>query len=356
MHEAGSFDIPDGVDLITLPAYAKQSDGSYQSRRLSIGLRQLTAMRARMIRSAVKAFRPDLMIVDNVPRGAQEELDPTLSWLAHKTTARVVLGLRDVIDTCDKVRRQWLKNRSFEAISSFYSDIWIYGDPQFYNLVDEYGLGDLVGAKTRFTGYLKREVADVADQARKSQQRVIGNDPRPYVLCMVGGGRDGLPVCRAFAQAGLPPGHRGILITGTQLDAAGRAEVARLARRNPDLTVVDFLPEPVGLMQNGARVVAMGGYNSVCEVLSLGRPALIVPRVAPRLEQILRAERLASAGLIDMITPDALTAAALSDWMVQPTPAPRAKRTLDLAGLDRFKTLAAEILDPAHTPGASLAA
>lgn len=356
MHEAGAFDIPEGVDLITLPAYAKQCDGSYEPRRLSIGLRQLTDMRAGMVLAAVKGFQPDLMIVDNVPRGAQEELDPTLSWLARKTNARVVLGLRDVIDTCDKVRRQWLKKRNFEAISSFFSDVWIYGDPRFYNLVDEYQLGDVVGAKARFTGYLKRDVAAVAEQAAKSQRHVIGDDARPYVLCMVGGGRDGLPVCRAFATAKLPAGHRGILITGTQLDAEGRAEVEQLAQANPDLTVVDFLSEPVGLMQNAARIVAMGGYNSICEVLSLGRPALIVPRVAPRREQILRAERLAAGGLIDMIAPDELTPAAVSDWMAQGASSEVAGCALDLGGLDRFKDLAAEVLDPAYSASNSLAA
>ena len=38
-------------------------------------------------------------------------------------------------------------------------------------------------------------------------------------------------------------------------------------------------------------VVAMGGYNTFCEILSFGKPALIVPRTAPRQEQYLRAER-----------------------------------------------------------------
>lgn len=356
MHEAGAFDIPQGVDLITLPAYAKQSDGSYRSRKLSIDLRQLTEMRARMIHAAVKGFRPDLMIVDNVPRGAQGELEPTLSWLARKTEARVVLGLRDVIDTRDKVRRQWLRQRNFEAISAYYSDIWIYGDPRFYNLIEEYQLGDLIGAKARFTGYLQRDLASVATQAEASQRQVIGADDRPYVLCTVGGGRDGVPVCRAFIEAQLPEGHRGILITGTQLDAESRADIAQLAKSHPAVSVVDFLPEPLGLMQNAARIIAMGGYNTVCEVLSLGRPALIVPRVTPRREQILRAEPLAARGLIDMIAPDDLTPAALTNWMAQETRAGTAADSLDLGGIDRFKDFAAQALTPVRAEAGPLAA
>lgn len=356
MHEAGAFDIPDGVDLITLPAYAKQSDGSYGSRKLSIDLRHLADMRARIIHAAVKGFRPDLMIVDNVPRGAQGELEATLSWLARKTTARVVLGLRDVIDTRDKVRRQWLQQRNFEAISAYYSDIWIYGDPRFYNLIDEYQLGDLIGAKARFTGYLQRDITSVAVQAEASQRQVLGDDDRPYVLCTVGGGRDGVPVCRAFLQSQLPEGHRGILITGTQLDAESRADIGQLAKSNPAMSVVDFLPEPLGLMQSAARIIAMGGYNTVCEVLSLGRAALIVPRVTPRREQILRAEPLAARGLIDMVAPDDLTPAVLTEWMAQETTVGVASDSLDLGGLQRFKDFAAQALTPAKAQAGPIAA
>lgn len=356
MHEAGAFNIPDGVDLITLPAYAKQGDGSYQSRKLSIDLRQLTDMRARMILATVKGFQPDLMIVDNVPRGAQGELEPTLSWLTGKTSARIVLGLRDVIDTREKVRRQWLRQRNFEAISAYYSDIWIYGDPQFYNLIEEYQLGDLIGAKAQFTGYLQRDTASVAAQAEESQRQVLGDDDKPYVLCTVGGGRDGVQVCRAFAKARLPEGYRGILLTGTQLDGSARAEIALLAQPNPALTVLDFVPEPVGLMQNAERIIAMGGYNTVCEVLSLGRPTLLVPRVIPRREQILRAERLAARGLIDMIEPDNLTPDALSDWMIKEIAVADASETLDLGGLDRFKHFTAQALAPQQVEEFSIVA
>ncbi len=34
-------------------------------------------------------------------------------------------------------------------------------------------------------------------------------------------------------------------------------------------------------MRRAAGVVAMGGYNTFCEILSFDRPALILPRVRP---------------------------------------------------------------------------
>jgi len=48
----------------------------------------------------------------------------------------------------------------------------------------------------------------------------------------------------------------------------------------------------------------MGGYNTFCEVLSLNKPALIIPRSVPRLEQSIRARRAADLGLVSMLEPD----------------------------------------------------
>ena len=60
----------------------------------------------------------------------------------------------------------------------------------------------------------------------------------------------------------------------------------------------------------------MAGYNTFCEILSLGLRALLLPRVTPRAEQLIRATRAAELGLVDMLTPaqsddPAILAAAL---------------------------------------------
>ena len=84
----------------------------------------------------------------------------------------------------------------------------------------------------------------------------------------------------------------------------------------------------------------MGGYNTFCEVLSLDKRALIVPRTEPRLEQFIRASRAAELGLISMLSDDgshdpAVMAAALRalprqnlpSEVVVPGPARGAART-----------------------------
>ena len=340
MHEAGAFELPEGVDTLTLPAYGKDSAGDYRARDLGLGLSELSALRAASIRAALESYDPDLLIVDNVPRGAQGEMVPALVALRARGRARIVLGLRDVIDTAAAVRGQWLRQRNHPALRRWFDEVWIYGDPDFYDLVAEYGFGPEFAARARFMGYLDQRER-LVDAALPAPQAT------PYVLCTVGGGRDGARICDIFAQARLPAGHRGILITGSQMPAPDRAALRARIDARGDMEMLDFTPEPLPLIAGAARVVAMGGYNTVTELLSFGVPALLLPRTRPRREQILRAERLAALDLAGMIDPDALTPENLSTWLSAPPPrVERARELLDMSGLDAVRARAADLLCP----------
>lgn len=345
MREAGSFNLPAGIDLITLPAYAKQADGKYAPRHLGLSLRALSRIREATIMAAVRSFRPDLFIVDNVPRGAQNELDATLQMLSETGGTRVVLGLRDVIDHRDKVRGQWVRQRNFSAVQEWFDEVWIYGAQEFYDLIAEYDMGAAFAQKARFTGYLRRDLAVDPAASRAIRDQVLQGDRTPYVMTMVGGGRDGLALCKAFAQSRMPAGRRGILVTGSQMSPQDTDVVEDLARDNPDLTVIRFLAETIALIEGADRFIGMGGYNTICEVLSLNKHALIVPRARPRAEQLIRAERLAALGLIDMLHPDEISADRLSAWMTQPRRASNFT-PINMDGLENVARFAAEAMVP----------
>ena len=55
------------------------------------------------------------------------------------------------------------------------------------------------------------------------------------------------------------------------------------------------------LEANAAGIIAMGGYNTFCEILSLDKRAIVVPRTEPRMEQYIRASRAQELGLIRML-------------------------------------------------------
>src|SRR5262249_56022081 len=89
----------------------------------------------------------------------------------------------------------------------------------------------------------------------------------------------------------------------------------RLRRRTagrPRLRVLEFIAEPAPGLQRADRVISMGGYNPVAEVLSFEKPALIVPRAQ---EQSVRAERLRDLGLVDVLSLDQLRPGSLTEWL-----------------------------------------
>jgi predicted glycosyltransferase len=125
-----------------------------------------------------------------------------------------------------------------------------------------------------------------------------------------------------------------------------QSELMRQAQRREDLTVHDFVPGADDFVRRASAAVSMGGYNSVCELLAVRCPTLLVPRVTPRVEQAVRAERLARAGWVDMIHPADATPARLGDWLSRAVHgAPRPRRDVDRMGLSRLPRLAEELLD-----------
>ena len=343
--QISKFTLPPGADCLSLPSLCKGSDGEYGSRNLDVTLKELASLRSRTICAALESFRPDILVVDNVPRGAVRELDQTLSALRGR--ARLVLGLRDVLDAPERVRREWARAENFQTVRDYYDAVWVYGDREVYDPVAEYDFPADVARKVRFVGYL--------DQT--ARLRAQGGAPEgglelpdgPLAVCSVGGGQDGAKVAEAFARAELPRDMGGVLLTGPFMPVEARRRVEEAAASSPRLRVLDFVEEPLRLLSRADRLVSMGGYNTSCEVLSLGVPALFVPRTAPRAEQLVRAERFRDLGLADVLLPDRLSPAAIGEWLAR-EPATAARRPVDLEGLSRLPLLAREVLDSAPLP------
>ncbi|HXL11882.1 MAG TPA: hypothetical protein VN955_10845, partial [Gemmatimonadales bacterium] len=153
--QAGALPMPLGVDCVTLPALRREADGGYNPRFLSdVSDRDLISLRARVIRSALKSFVPDVLVVDCLPVGVAGELTRTLARLRKNGNTRCVLGLRDVLQDAETVRRDWSERAHMDAIRDYYDAIWVYGDPTVYDPVREYDLPDYAAAKVRYTGYL----------------------------------------------------------------------------------------------------------------------------------------------------------------------------------------------------------
>ena len=353
--QAGAIPMPQGVDCVTLPGLRKEADGGLNARFLDISDQELITLRSKLIRKALKTFQPDVFLVDYLPLGAGRELVRTLEHIRKRGRTRCVLGLREVLQDPETVRRTWSTDGTLEAMRDYYDAIWIYGDPAVFDPVREYGVFDGVASKVRYTGYLdQRPRLEFA--GAQAAQLLANLPPGPLALCVVGGGVDGHALAEAFVEAELPPDTTGLVVTGPYMPAEQRQRLLHRAQRHPRCDVLEFVPDLVPLIDRADRIIAMGGYNTICEVLSFEKHALIVPRVHPEPEQWIRARRLQDLGLIEVLHPDDLTPRALSDWLTRDLGRPPASRSrVDVSGLTRIPALLAGLLGVSFDAAAPVA-
>lgn len=332
--EASRFPLPEGVDLLVLPGVAKAQDGTYRSRRLDAPLADLVALRREVLTAALTSFGPGLVVVDKVARGFGGELEQVLPRLRAAGT-RLVLGLRDVLDGPVAAAAEWRRLHTTEALREYYDEVWIYGDRRVSNLALDCRVPPNVSHLLRYTGFLAegRPAAPV--------DRPPTDEGEPFMLCLLGGGQDGARLAEVFAAAPRPAGTAGVLVTGPYLPDATRGALQVASAADPGLRLVDFCVDPTAWARRAAAVVCMGGYNTVTEVLTTDTPALVVPRVEPRTEQLVRAQRLSGFGLVDDLHPADLTAELLAAWELAASRRPRRPRTgIDLNGMEHVRRFA----------------
>ena len=327
-----AFRIPEGVDYIKLPCLDRVEAERYEPRFLFDCSEEMKRTRRAILEKSVLGFAPDLMIVDKRPAGVDGELLETLRALKERQNrTRLVLGLRDILDEPERTRLSLIRNGSFEIIDRFYDEVWIYGTQSIFDPIKEYGFPDCVARKTFFCGYLKRPAG-----------AVTRNGGPPRVLVTTGGGGDGSRMIEAYLE-GLAQLPRNIaiettVIFGPQMPESRRAALLERFGYLADVTFLDFEPDLTKRYAEADVVVSMAGYNTVCEMLSFARRAILVPRAEPVMEQVIRARLLAAQGLFDIVEPQDLTPETLIGKVLASfKPSPITPEPLNLNGLPRIR-------------------
>ena len=296
----GSFDFRSRVDFVRIPGVIKLRNGEYVSLNLHIDIEETLAMRSSIIRHTADIFDPDMLIVDKEPLGLRGEVRPTLDLLQARGTP-LILGLRDVMDDPSALETEWERKNAIPALGQYYSEIWVYGLPQICDPLEGLDLPASVRHRMVYTGYLPRDIPAAGASAAAQQ---IDLPDGEFLLVTGGGGGDGDGlvdwVLAAYEHdpGALPPA---LLVFGPFMQPDHQAAFTARACRLSKLRTITFDTRLEHLMTRAAGVVAMGGYNTFCEILSFDKPALIVPRTAPRLEQYIRAQRAAELGLVAVL-------------------------------------------------------
>jgi predicted glycosyltransferase len=303
-----SFRIPPHIDYIKLPCLARTLEGFYDVKFLGLAYDETVRLRTTLITSAILDFSPDLILVDKKPFGLNNELSPGLRLLHGRgALPKVVLLLRDILDNQETPTAAWERNHYHEAVRFFYDRILVVGSPDIFDLATEYKFPASSESKVQFCGYLRR---DRGSQTRDQIRRELGVNDEHLVLVTGGGGQDGYQLLANYIQGlnNVPEGTKikSLLICGPEMSEQHRRRI-RDAEGHPQLVIQEFNNDMMGCIDAADLVVSMAGYNTICEILSLHKRAIVVPRVRPVQEQWMRAERMARLGLLRTLHPDHVT-------------------------------------------------
>lgn len=294
---ATQFELPDRCDILKLPAVSKDVRGQYIPRTLSGCVSRTIEFRSSLILESYRSFNPHIVIVDHQLTGLLgEALGMLREARSHGKT--LIYGMRDVLDTPEVVAASWDSYEHHWALTQAYDRICIYGTPEVFDPRKQYKMLEPFRHKIEFTGYI------VAPLNMTRRQPVPSF--RKKVLVTMGGGEDGQQWVDTYIKAlkVRPAAWDTHIVTGPLMDPAKiphyRHEIHSLGLADR-VRISRFCSSLPRLLQESDAVVSMAGYNSCAEIMQSRVPAILMPRLQPRKEQLIRAQRLEQMGLVKCV-------------------------------------------------------
>ena len=299
-----------GLDYIKVPCIKKVDQARYYPHTLSVDLEDVLRLRAGVILQAFLEFQPDLVLVDYWPTGFLGELEPVLDTIDRAPQCpKFFLGLRDVLDAPEVVRQRWTDRGVYDYLR-YYDGIFVYGCRDMYDVDQAYDLTSYAKAVT-YCNYVAPKASTTPPAASTDQ---------PTLLVMGGGGEDAYTLEQTFVEA-LPlileeQKARALMLTGPNMPREHQQALRAQAAALP-LTVRKSTQDATFWLRQASAVICMGGYNTLAEVLTWHKKALVVPRTGPSAEQRIRTDLFAKRRLIHKLDPDYLTPAAMAEAVVR---------------------------------------
>ncbi|HBB33747.1 MAG TPA: glycosyltransferase [Cyanobacteria bacterium UBA8803] len=315
-----SFRMPQGLDYIKLPCLGRNESGDLSAKYLGTETDAALKLRSDLIQVAAVNFKPDLLLVDKKPYALQGELKSTLDYLkTDLPDTKVVLLLRDILDSPETTIAEWQKYQYYRGIELFYDQVWVVGMAEVFDVIQEYQFPDSIARKLKFCGYIRRELGQKPRSILRQELQIQPDEQ--LVLVTPGGGGDGYRLIETYLSGLVHLPREGkiksLIICGPEMPLCQRQVLYQAAESYPQVEICEFTDDLISYMDAADTVVSMAGYNTVCEIISLSKRAVVVPRIQPVQEQWIRAERMEKFGLLKAIHPDFLTPQTLMDAVLE---------------------------------------
>ncbi len=284
--------LPPGMDVLKLPSYLAfdHPQRAVSMPILLVTRDELAGMRANLIATFLRDFRPDVLVVDYYPQGNDGEL---VQGLSQSSETRKVLGLRGILGTPEQTNQQFFSPRMADFIRANYAAIHVYVDERVFRLEEYYDVPAALVEMLRYTGYVTRPAA----ASRQEACARLNLDAQARVVVASFGGGQGTEslwwaVLRAL-EVIASSFDTAYFAAGPYLEADAYARLQNVAALHPNWRWTRLLDPLPMWMQASDLFIGSGGYNSLAEVLATGANALIIPRQLNEREQLLHAASLA---------------------------------------------------------------
>ena len=284
--------LPPGMDAIKLPSYLAFDHllGAISAPILPVTRDELTGMRANLIATFMRDFRPGALVVDYYPQGNDGEL---MLAISQSPETRKVLGLRGILGTPEQTNREFFSSRMADFIAANYDAVHVYVDERVFRLEEYYDVPAALVNMLRYTGYVTRPAAATRQEARgqlniEAQARIV--------VASFGGGQGTEQLWQALLHAlsGIASSiDAAYFAAGPYLEADAYARLQSAIALHPGWQWTRLLDPLPMWMQASDLFIGSGGYNSLAETLATGANALIIPRQLHEREQLLHATSLA---------------------------------------------------------------
>ena len=172
---------------------------------------------------------------------------------------------------------------------------------------------------TVFCGYIKKKLPCQNIKLVRKELRL--KEREKLIVVTTGGGEDGHFLIKSYllslSQVKSRYSYRTLIIFGSEMPLKERENLLKIIAKHSNIIALDFTDRLMNYLQAADLVVSMAGYNTITEILSLGKKAVVVPRHKPSQEQLIRALRMEKLGLLTAITPNELTIEKLSQVINQ---------------------------------------
>ncbi|MBL4829338.1 MAG: hypothetical protein JKY55_05570 [Aliivibrio sp.] len=224
-----------------------------------------------------------------------------------------MLLLRDILDSPHITKDVWLRHNYFSLIDKYYDEVIVVGQQSVFDTTAEYDFPSSIKSKTYFCGYLKRTYDDNRDEIRHQQIQV----GQKMVVVAAGGGNDGREILSTYINgiknSAWKDKIRSVIFYGPEMDEHDYVGLMESVRGVNNITLMEFTSDFMSYLSAADLVVTMGGYNTVCEIISLHKAAIIVPRATPVAEQLIRAECFSRLEILEYIHPCNLNSVILME-------------------------------------------